>query len=95
MNLKYTRAMIHAVLTGTLEDVETVTDPVFGLAVPASVPGVPDHVLNPRSTWSDPVAYDMQAEKLADMFAQNFEKYADRVGPEILAAGPVEAEALR
>ena len=51
------------------------TDPVFGLAVPTHVAGVPDEVLNPRDTWPDKAAYDAQAKKLAAMFRENFEKF--------------------
>ncbi len=88
MRLMYTRAMVRAALTGHLDDVDTKTDPVFGLAVPVSVPHVPDEVLHPRQTWSDPDRYDAQAEKLARMFRDNFAKYADGVAAEVEAAGP-------
>ena len=75
MKLAHTRAMIHAALAGELLNVKTQTDPVFGLAVPSEVKGVPSKVLNPRSTWPDAAAYDAQAEKLARMFRENFEKF--------------------
>ena len=88
MKLSYTRRMIDAALKGELNDVDTVTDPVFGLVAPVHIDGVPDHVLLPRQTWSDPAAYDAQAEKLARMFAENFEQFAGGVSPEIAAAGP-------
>lgn len=88
MALKYTRAMVNAALRGDLDSVETVVDPVFGFAVPAHVPGVPDEVLQPRATWADGAAYDEQAQKLAGMFRENFRKYEDGVSEEIRAAGP-------
>jgi phosphoenolpyruvate carboxykinase (ATP) len=88
MKLDYTRAMVRAALAGRLDAIDTVTDPVFGLAVPVSVPGVPGEVLQPRSTWENPEAYDAQAEKLATMFRDNFAKYADRVSDGVKAAGP-------
>lgn len=88
MKLGYTRAMVRAVLAGELDQVATVTDPVFGFQVPTTVPGVPDHVLEPRKTWSDGEAYDAQATKLAGMFRTNFEKYADGVSPAVREAGP-------
>jgi phosphoenolpyruvate carboxykinase (ATP) len=62
-------------------------DPVFGLRVPTSCPDVPPGVLDPRSTWKDPAAYDRTAQKLAGMFHENFAQYADQVTPEVLAAG--------
>lgn len=88
MKLGYTRAMVRAALAGELDQVATTTDPVFGFQVPTSVPGVPDHVLEPRKTWADAAAYDAQAAKLAGMFRTNFEKYADGVSPAVREAGP-------
>ncbi len=88
MKLAHTRAMVHAALDGTLTDVPMVTDPIFGLSIPTTCPGVPSEVLNPRNTWVDPVAYDTQAQKLAAMFTKNFQLFADVVSPEVLAAGP-------
>jgi phosphoenolpyruvate carboxykinase (ATP) len=75
MKLAHTRAMVHAALAGELDSVKTDTDPVFGLAVPSEIKGVPSKVLNPRSTWPDPAAYDAQAKNLARMFRENFEKF--------------------
>ncbi len=66
--IKLTRAMLHAVLEGKLADVEFRTDPIFGLHVPVSCPGVPDDVLDPRATWPDPVAYDRKARELQQIF---------------------------
>lgn len=88
MKLKFTRAMITAALDGRLDNVEFKTDAVFGVAIPQECPDVPSEVLNPRSTWQDPEAYDRQAKHLASLFLKNFEKYADGVTPEILAAAP-------
>jgi len=85
MELGYTRAMIRAALNGTLENAETVTDPVFGLKVPKSCPDVPDKVLQPRNTWEDKSAYDAQAQKLANMFVENFEKFESEVTDEVRA----------
>ena len=88
MNIQQTRDMVRAALDGSLEGVRTVTDPVFGVQVPVRVRSVPQEVLNPRATWSDGDAYDAQARKLARMFLENFERFADRVPPEVAGAGP-------
>jgi phosphoenolpyruvate carboxykinase (ATP) len=74
IKLKYTRAIVHAAMAGELDESDTRRDPIFGLAVPTEINRVPANVLNPRSTWSDPAAYDAQAKKLAHMFRENFEK---------------------
>ena len=88
MSLKHTRAMIRAALSGRLDSVPTRREPVFGLEVPNHVPGVPDGVLDQRSTWKDPVAYDAQAQKLTALFRKNFEQFADAVSASVRAAGP-------
>jgi phosphoenolpyruvate carboxykinase (ATP) len=88
MKLSYTRAMISAALDGQLDSVEYEVNPVFGMAVPTSCPGVPEAILNPRNTWADKTAYDKTAESLAKQFITNFEKYASGVAPEVLAAAP-------
>ncbi len=88
MNIDHTRNMVRAALSGELEGVETVDDPIFRIAVPVAVPGVPDEVLVPRNNWPDPAAYDAAARKLAGMFHDNFAKYADGVSTAIRDAGP-------
>ena len=88
MKLQYTRAMVRAALAGELDEVDTVRDAVFGLAIPVAVPHVPADILQPRNTWSDKEAYDAQASKLAGMFRENFAHYADGVDDEIKEAAP-------
>ena len=86
MKLPYTRAMVDAMLNGDLEKAEYVEDPIFRVLVPASCPGVPADVLQPKKTWSDPEAYEKQARDLAGLFAKNIAKF--QVPEEIVAAGP-------
>jgi phosphoenolpyruvate carboxykinase (ATP) len=88
IQLGHTRRMVSAILAGELDRVETVTDPFFGLAVPRHVPGVPDAVLDPRASWKSAADYDAKAAQLADMFADNFEKYESGVSEAVKAAGP-------
>ena len=88
MKLAHTRAMVNAALAGDLEGAEFASDPVFGVDVPVSVPGVPDEVLRPRDTWADGEAYAAAAAELAAMFKANFEKFADDAGEAVSAAGP-------
>jgi phosphoenolpyruvate carboxykinase (ATP) len=88
MSLKHTRSLVNAILDGNLEDVEFVEEPFFGLAMPASAPGVPAEILNPRNTWPDKDGYDVRAKELAGMFKKNFEKYADKATDEIMSGGP-------
>jgi phosphoenolpyruvate carboxykinase (ATP) len=77
MKLAYTRAMVQAALEGDLTNVETIQDPVFGLAIPAHVPGVPDEVLQPSKTWSNQEEFEQKAKELAYKFNDNFRKFTD------------------
>lgn len=86
--LKYTRKMVDAINEGTLVGKRTETLGVFNLEIPTHIEGVPDEILNPRNTWTDKAAYDDQLEKLAVLFKNNFEEYADRCPHEVKAAGP-------
>jgi phosphoenolpyruvate carboxykinase (ATP) len=88
IKLAHTRAIIDAIHSGELAEVSMKAEPVFGLSVPARCPGVPVEILQPRSTWSKPAAYDAKALHLAKLFAANFANYADGVTAEVLAAGP-------
>jgi phosphoenolpyruvate carboxykinase (ATP) len=88
MSIKHTRAMIRAILGGSLAQVETRPDPVFGVHVPAAVPEVPSDVLTPRNTWKDQGAYDRKAAELARRFNENFKKYEAGVSEAVRAAAP-------
>jgi phosphoenolpyruvate carboxykinase (ATP) len=88
MKIGYTRSMIRAILNGELAAVETTPDPIFGVNIPVSCPGVPSEVLQPRNTWKDKEAYDRQATDLARRFNENFRKYEEGVSEAIKAAAP-------
>ena len=87
MNLSFTRAMISAALNGSLEKVLYQQDPVFGILIPETAPGVPANILQPRGTWADPAAYDTAAQALAARFYHNFMKFTD-IPDSIRSAGP-------
>ncbi|MGI9049353.1 MAG: phosphoenolpyruvate carboxykinase (ATP) [Rubrobacteraceae bacterium] len=88
VDITATREMVRAVISGKLDDAETYKDPFFGLNVPKEVPGVPTEILNPKETWDDKEAYEEQAEKLAGLFVDNFQKFEAQVSEEVLEAGP-------
>lgn len=77
MPLACTRAMVNAAVDGRLDGAAYVRDPYFGFMVPTSCPGCPDDMLNPANSWDDHDAYAAQAEKLASMLRDNYDrKYA-------------------
>ena len=88
MKISYTRAMIRAILKGELAKIVTSPDPIFGVNIPVSCPGVPGEVLQPRNTWGDRDAYDRQAADLAKRFNQNFKKYEAGVSEAVRAVAP-------
>ena len=85
MPIKATRALLTAALDGSLNDAVFRKDANFGFDVPVSVPGVDTALMDPRTTWADPAAYDAQAAKLVGMFAKNFEKYTSFVDDDVKA----------
>jgi phosphoenolpyruvate carboxykinase (ATP) len=88
VKLKYSRAILDAIHSGTLVDAPTTTDPIFGFAVVTECPNVPSEILVPRNTWADKDAYDQTARKLAHLFAENFKTYEGGVSSEVKAAAP-------
>ena len=88
MKLSYTRAMVTAALTGAFDEIEFKHHDVFNVDYPVSCPGVPDDKLDARGMWADKAAYDVQADKLAALFANNFAEKYPYMDADIVAAGP-------
>ncbi len=87
--LKYTRTMINAAINGDLDYVPYEKDPFFNLNIPKFCPNIPQELLDPRATWLDKEEYDKTAEKLVNMFVENFKQYTNF--PEaVVKAGPVK-----
>ncbi|MDJ1008891.1 MAG: phosphoenolpyruvate carboxykinase [Paracoccaceae bacterium] len=88
MPIKATRALLSAALDGSLAAAPYRTDPNFGFEVPTHVKAsaVPDILLDPKRTWEDQAAYDVAAEKLVAMFAENFAQYEDKIDDDVRAA---------
>lgn len=87
--LPLTRAMLNAAIAGELEGAGFRKDPVFGVAVPRGVSGVPAEVLDPRRTWTSATAYDAAANRLTAMFHENFASLGGSVSEAVARAGPV------
>ena len=88
MKLAYTRAMVSAALNGSFDNVEFKHHDVFNVDYPTSCPNVPDEMLDARGLWADKNAYDEAANKLAQMFADNFAAKYPNMPSEIVNAGP-------
>ena len=86
MPIRSTRILLTAALDGSLASAKFRKDPNFGFEVPVSVPDVADVLLDPRRTWEDEAAYDVQAKKLVQMFADNFAQYVPYIDDDVRAA---------
>ncbi|MCR8667959.1 phosphoenolpyruvate carboxykinase (ATP) [Aestuariibaculum sp. M13] len=89
IKLKYTRAMITAILNGDLDNVDYEQNPIFGLFMPKYCPGVPSEILDPMNTWLQKGAYIGKAIQLAHSFHLNFEKFALQASKQIMEGGPL------
>jgi len=89
ISIKDTRAIIDAILDGSIDHAPTKMIPYFNLEVPTQLHGVNPEVLDPRDTYPTAAVWDEKAKDLAQRFIANFEKYTDNdEGKRLVAAGP-------
>lgn len=89
IKLKYTRAMITAILNGKLNNVPFQQHPIFGLFMPKLCPEVPAEILDPINTWLNKGSYISKSIQLAHSFHLNFEKFVNQASREIIEGGPL------
>ena len=89
IKLKYTRAMITAILNGEMDNVDFEQHPIFGLFMPKTCPNVPTELLDPMNTWENKGAYISKSIQLAHSFHLNFEKFASEASDQIIEGGPL------
>jgi len=89
IDIPSTRAIIDAILDGSINEAEFETLPYFHLLVPKSLKGVESKILDQRSTWPNPEAWDKAARQLAQKFIDNFKNFTDEEeGQRLVSAGP-------
>ncbi len=89
ISIKDTRAIIDAILDGSIENAETKVIPIFNLEVPTALHDVDSAILDPRDTYSDATEWDKKANELAELFIKNFAQYTDNEeGKSLIKAGP-------
>jgi phosphoenolpyruvate carboxykinase (ATP) len=89
ISIKDTRAIIDAILDGSIDKAPTKTIPLFNLEVPTTLERVDDGILDPRDTYQSAGEWEEKARNLAKMFIDNFDKYTDnKEGKRLVAAGP-------
>ncbi|MBF0120422.1 MAG: phosphoenolpyruvate carboxykinase (ATP) [Desulfobacterales bacterium] len=75
IKISCSRALINAVVTGKLKDVEYETDPVFQFEIPKECPGIPANILNPRMAAKDEGEYEVRANRLAYEFMKDYSQF--------------------
>ncbi len=89
ISIKDTRAIIDAILEGSIEKAETKIIPVFNFEVPTALHDVNPAILDPRDTYADATQWQTKADDLASRFVKNFVQYTDNEeGKNLVAAGP-------
>lgn len=89
ISIKATRAIIDAILDGSIDKADSQQLPFFDLEVPTSVAGVEGDILDPRDTYADTAEWEGKAKNLAERFVNNFEKFTDTdEGKSLVDAGP-------
>ena len=89
ISIKDTRAIIDAILDGSIENAETKMVPIFNFEVPTSLHDVNSSILDPRDTYDKVSDWNTRANDLASLFIKNFEQYTDNdQGKSLVKAGP-------
>jgi phosphoenolpyruvate carboxykinase (ATP) len=89
ISIKATRAIIDAILDGSIDTAETATLPIFNLTIPRTLPAVDSAILDPRNSYADRGEWESKANHLAGLFIDNFEQYTDTDdGKKLVVSGP-------
>ena len=89
ISIRDTRGIIDAILDGSILTAPTKKLPIFDFEIPTELPGVDPNILDPRDTYANPAEWTAKADKLAEMFINNFKKFeGNEAGKALVAAGP-------
>lgn len=89
ISLKDTRAIIDAIIDGSIEDAPKTRIPIMNLEVPTSLPNVSEGILDPRETYSNVEEWEEKAKDLAAKYIKNFEQYCNSdEAKKLVASGP-------
>ncbi len=90
ISIKDTRAIIDAILDGTIEKSEKRKIPVLNLTIPVKLNNVSEGILDPRDTYPDVKIWEEKARALATKYVKNFEQYCDNKDAlDLVESGPV------
>lgn len=90
ISIQATRAIIDAILDGSIEKEKMTVLPIFNLQIPTALSNIDAKILDPRQTYLDPLEWQSKAQNLAEQFIANFDKYTDTAeGKALVKAGPL------
>ncbi|KFF13942.1 phosphoenolpyruvate carboxykinase [Chryseobacterium soli] len=89
ISLKDTRAIIDAIIDGSIENAPKTNVPIMNLEIPTELPNVSEGILDPRHTYSDVAEWEEKAKDLASRYIKNFEQYCGtEEGKKLISSGP-------
>ena len=89
ISLKNTRAIIDAIIDGSIENAPTTHIPILNLVAPTALNNVDTEILDPRNTYADVTEWETKAKSLAAKYLKNFEQYCDNDDAlALVASGP-------
>lgn len=89
ISLKNTRAIIDAIISGEIDQIETKHIPFLNLTIPVELPNVDQGILDPRDTYKTEEEWEVKAKDLAARYIKNFEQYTNtEEGKKLVYAGP-------
>lgn len=89
ISLKDTRAIIDAIIDGSIDNAPKTQVPIMNLEIPTELPNVSAGILDPRDTYANASEWEEKAKDLASRYIKNFEQYCDtEEGKKLVASGP-------
>jgi phosphoenolpyruvate carboxykinase (ATP) len=81
-----TRAVVRAIVSGSLKNARYEKLPSFNFDIPKEIPGIEPQLLNPINAWKNKAAHETNTRILIEKFIENFKRFD--VSDTIKNAGP-------
>jgi phosphoenolpyruvate carboxykinase (ATP) len=89
ISIKDTRAIIDAIIEGTIENAKTKHIPILNLTIPEKLENVSEGILDPRDTYTQVSEWETKAKDLSARYIKYFQQFTDtEAGKALVYAGP-------
>jgi len=89
ISIKDTRAIIDAILDGSIDKAKTLNIPILNLTIPEKLNNVSEGILDPRETYSQVSEWEEKAKSLSSKYLKYFQQFTDtEAGKALVIAGP-------